>query len=174
MKTLTVYCGIVNLHTGQEIEFNGEVGSLKRVVTALGKLPGTKYGTDWKYSGDCLAAEGNICVDGANSQYHGRAAVRKFLRDYPAATQTRATESVTQQVTFGKGDVRSMRFIATPRQVAVRCKGLPRMVVRSHAASTRKSDAFEACINVDGQELYVVAQTQERAYKKAVRQLWAV
>lgn len=188
MKTAFVYGGIINLHTGKEFIWNGQRTSMKQAVAALRSLPGTKYGMDWTYAGDCGLAEGNIFVvetnDGKDTdfKFYGSQAVKKFLAKFlpettaqvaaPKATQR---EVVTQQVTFSKGDVRAVRFVATKRQVTVRCKGLPRLVVRAHADSHKKADGYEAFIkNAAGTEDFVLGSTPEAAYKRAVRQLWAV
>jgi hypothetical protein len=67
---------------------------------------------------------------------------------------------------FGRGDVRTIKFVANAKRVRVRCNGLPSITVVQHG------EVFKAKIKVDGAAKFVTAHTPEAAYKKGVRSFW--
>lgn len=78
-----VYGGIINLHTNEEMPFDG--CSPQEAVAALRKLKGTVYETDWKYLGDLDARsnDANLFVSDApdgKSIFFGETAVADFLK----------------------------------------------------------------------------------------------
>ena len=77
---------------------------------------------------------------------------------------------VRVNVKFGKGDVRTVRFVAGPKRVTITSRGLPKITLTSQAGG------FLAYADVvrRKREHHVVAigNTPEQCYKRIVRGAW--
>lgn len=79
----------------------------------------------------------------------------------------------TVACTFGRDDVRTIKFTATPRKVRITCKGMPPMRVQPRRAGAHDEGNYEASIKLpSGVIEFVTARTPQAAYRKGVRRLW--
>jgi len=80
----------------------------------------------------------------------------------------------TKIVTLARGFVQEVTFTPSKGKVTARCKGLPTITVKQEL-DNRVNDRFVASINIGADMPFCVsAKTPERAFSRAVKNLWAL